>query len=779
VSTVTASGPMEQAARAARRGIAVFPLNGKLPLPGTRGFLDASSDPETVRAWVSRNPGGNYGIRTGQALPGGDYLAVLDIDPRNGGRASLAEWEHQHGPLPDTYTVATGGGGTHYYFTTSEPLACRTNVLPGVDLKADGGYVVGPGCIHPGDPKHDIPPGRRYEVERKAPIVPMPAALLELVRRTERAQSKRQNGTATGATTLSAELVQALARGKLAKLWEHGEHGGTDRSRSGCDAALAALLGTHGFEDADVEAALRAFPHGQVSETGDRRQIERLLGIAIEARARREATATAGTPEPPRPLVREIPPADPYPVAALGSLLSEAALAIQDRVQAPLAICAQSVLACATLAAQAHADVVLPTGARRPLSNFLLSVLETGGRKTAADNEAGDALRRRETELRTRYGPEHLAWRNQHDAWQAERRKILTTKNDNAAGRRGRLDALGPEPPAPLLPMLTCPEPTYEGLCKLLAVSLPSVGVFASEGAQFVGGHGMNPDNRLRTAAGLSHIWDGDPIRRVRAGDGASELPGRRVALHLMLQPGVASELLADPILADQGLLSRMLVTAPDSLAGTRLWREARAESTAALELYGARLLELLRAPLPLVGGIPNELSPRALPLSAGARRAWTEYADHIERQLAPDGALDTIRGLANKLPEHAARIAGVLTLVADLEAGAVTAERMEAGIELADHYAAEALRLYEVSRTDHRLRNADRLRLWLLHTWPEPLVSLPDIYQKGPNRIRSAADARPLVELIEQHGWLTRVEAGAEVAGVRRREAWAIQRPE
>jgi putative DNA primase/helicase len=60
--------------------------------------------------------------------------------------------------------------------------------------------------------------------------------------------------------------------------------------------------------------------------------------------------------------MREIPPADAFPVDALGGILGSAAHAIHDRVQAPLAICGQSVLAAASLAAQGHADVVLPIG---------------------------------------------------------------------------------------------------------------------------------------------------------------------------------------------------------------------------------------------------------------------------------------------------------------------------------------------------------------------------------------------------------------------------------
>jgi hypothetical protein len=53
--------------------------------------------------------------------------------------------------------------------------------------------------------------------------------------------------------------------------------------------------------------------------------------------------------------------------------------------------------------------------------------------------------------------------------------------------------------------------------------------------------HGMSDDAKLRTAAGLSFLWDGEPLNRMRAGDGAMVMPGRRLAIHLMAQPDVAA----------------------------------------------------------------------------------------------------------------------------------------------------------------------------------------------------------------------------------------------
>jgi hypothetical protein len=82
--------------------------------------------------------------------------------------------------------------------------------------------------------------------------------------------------------------------------------------------------------------------------------------------------------------------------------------------------------------------------------------------------------------------------------------------------------------------------------------------------------------------------YDGE-TRRVRSGDGAIMLRGRRLTVHLMVQPDVAGMMLNDRLLADQGLLSRFLITAPDSVAGLRPWHEPSPASEIALKRYDAR----------------------------------------------------------------------------------------------------------------------------------------------------------------------------------------------
>jgi hypothetical protein len=489
--------------------------------------------------------------------------------------------------------------------------------------------------------------------------------------------------------------------------------------------------------------------------------------------------------EKPRPLYRKLAPAEPFPVQALGSALAKAAVAIQARTQAPMALCAQSVLASATLAVQAHANIELPTGQNKPLSCYFLTIAGTGERKSTVDNLAIKAVQQREADLRDQDETDRKSWKDQNEIWEKERSDIIKEnprkKGDakiTAASRQADLDALGDQPKEPLAPIITCEEPTFEGLCRLLAIGQPSLGVFSAEGGQFIGGHGMSDENKLRTSAGLSNLWDGSPIKRVRSGDGSSTLPGRRVAMHLMAQPDVARRMLSDRVLADQGLLSRYLVVAPETAAGSRFFQEVTREVEIAINDFTARTLQILETPPDVKEGTLNELTPRIIKLSDQARAGWIGYSNQVEELLKPGMAYEPIVGLANKLAEHAGRLAAVLTLYDDLNASEVSAEAMANGIALANHYASEALRLFNSSMTDPDLVLAKMLFDWLCQKKLK-VVGLRNIYQNGPTNIRTANIARKIMAILEDHGWVSVKEDGETIDGVHQKEVWNVRIPQ
>jgi hypothetical protein len=306
--------------------------------------------------------------------------------------------------------------------------------------------------------------------------------------------------------------------------------------------------------------------------------------------------------------------------------------------------------------------------------------------------------------------------------------------------RKSQLAALGPEPEKPLEPLLMSGDLTLEGLAKAWPNLPPALGNFSADG------HAMNDDNRLRSAAILSELWDGKPIRRIRARDGVSILHGRRLAMHLMVQPNAAGVFMLNPVLRDQGLLSRVLVASVASKAGARLYREPDAKDDAAIRAYGARLLSILETSPPVEPGTRNVLAPRELPFSADAKAAWIMFHDHVESQCSEGGELADIRDFAAKSAEHAARIAGVLTLVEDLKANEIGLEAMACAIPLADWYVSEARRLQQAGRADLRLLRAKALLDWL-QSRPGCQATVREIMQFGPNATRDKAAAEEALE--------------------------------
>ncbi|MBT3367837.1 MAG: DNA primase [Nitrospina sp.] len=120
---------------------------GKHPMT-RNGVKDATTDRRKIKEWFRRWPDFNIGIRTGIESD----LIVLDVDPRNRGIESLEKLIAEYGKLPLTIKVKTGNG-FHFYFRypdLSKKFKCATNFAgyTGLDLKAQGGYVIAPPSNH-------------------------------------------------------------------------------------------------------------------------------------------------------------------------------------------------------------------------------------------------------------------------------------------------------------------------------------------------------------------------------------------------------------------------------------------------------------------------------------------------------------------------------------------------------------------------------------------------------------------------------------------------------
>jgi hypothetical protein len=190
-----------------------------------------------------------------------------------------------------------------------------------------------------------------------------------------------------------------------------------------------------------------------------------------------------------------------------------------------------------------------------------------------------------------------------------------------------------------------------------------------------------------------------------------------------------------------------------------RFYKDPEPEDEALIDAYQDRILSVLGVGWPLANGKANELSPRTLSLSAEATALWRQFFDHVEGQSGRGGELWLVRDFAAKAAEHAARIAGVLTITEDVHAREIGKGAMASAVTLADWYVAEALRLHQVSRTDARLLRAAALLEWLQGR-EEAETDFRDILRLGPGPVRTKAMAEEAVSILINYGWLIEVSA-------------------
>lgn len=457
--------------------------------------------------------------------------------------------------------------------------------------------------------------------------------------------------------------------------------------------------------------------------------------------------ATDGWPDDALPLQAELEASAPFPMEALPVVLADYGRVIQRCTQAPDALVGNSLLAAASLAVQPHANVVLPYGASVPTSLFIVSVAESGERKSAVDRLALHA---------------HATFEKvkSDEAREAITQFTKLKKQDKETAE------------IPREAVFLASDPTVEGLCKLLNAGLPSIGVFSAEGGRFLGGHGMSDETALRTAAGLSLFWDGSPVDRVRSGDGASKLFGRRVALHLMAQPRATFQWLSNPVLRDQGLFSRCLVAYPRSTAGTRMFRNEKAEESPAALAYVNRMTDLLGDTWPVNEFF--ELQPQHMAISSGARSLWIEQHDQIEAAINSD--LKPIRALASKAAEHIGRMAAVFTLIDNHGATTVSEEAMQRAALCGEFYLDEALRLAGVQPLHEKSDQAAMLWDWLCMRGKRH-ISLPELLQFGPAKLRKADAMRSVMDFLADHYMVRKVPGGmVEYNGKARQEGWEVR---
>jgi hypothetical protein len=131
------------------------------------GHKDATNDTSQIIKWFEEYPNANIGIRTGH------NFFVLDVDGSEG-EATLVRLQSELGTLSETLTTKTGDG--RHLYCQKPPEVQITNGTPrdwkNIDVRGDGGYVVGPGSLHSSGVEYTF-------VDSSKPIAPLPESWVQ------------------------------------------------------------------------------------------------------------------------------------------------------------------------------------------------------------------------------------------------------------------------------------------------------------------------------------------------------------------------------------------------------------------------------------------------------------------------------------------------------------------------------------------------------------------------------------------------------------------------
>jgi len=677
------------------------------------GALDASASEATVGVWWDEWPRANVGIATGEQ----SHLLLLDGDPRHGSVESLQRLERNHGRLPETWEVRTGGGGWHRYFRLpvgAPAIGCAGlgDAYPGLDVKGNGGYATAPPSLHLS--------GKRYAWAAAAGVmtpasepVDAPAFLLDLLARSAAPVARP--------ATLQTEELSADDGGRDWLDWALTRTGDGVGDLIGFELAQQLLIA----RVADVHAPLLDYaqratvnPRNPFTERDVTRWIKSAeksslvrQGTPAKAPARRASVymtapgANGHRPDPPpdTPTGDEDTQQDApspevstcaFPLHVLPMRMRTFIATVADAVGCPVDLVAVPALVAAGSAIGNAVELEVKPGWHERACLWALSIARSGDGKSPAHREAMRPLLLRQDTLFAIYRTALAEW--------------------HAAREEG--EKLGPKPVAEHVAIT---DSTLEALALALAGSPRGLVMPLDEAASWVlsfnqyraGGKGADRPHWLK-------IWAGEQTTIVRATRDPVHLPAPFVAVSGNMPPDKLSAL-ADVDGAEDGFIARILFSYPVPLPA----RASEQGISPDVRYDWAQVIgKLLRLTPTALGngqkGVP--MLPATAELTPEGRRVWQAWEQQLADEMNGETFPDALRACWSKFKGYTARLALIVNALAwacdepAVGAFSVHTGSVEGAVELAEYFKAHARRVYAFLHANEATREALGVLEWL-----------------------------------------------------------------
>ena len=432
-----------------------------------------------------------------------------------------------------------------------------------------------------------------------------------------------------------------------------------------------------------------------------------------------------------------------YPIYAFPVIARDAALEIHNNMGSPIPLIMVSMLGQMSLALQDKVDIRRMNGLVSPCSLFVLSIAESGERKTATDKPLIKPIRDFEESQTIAMKPEFDKYRAERSAWEEEKKGVqlairINAKNGEATDDLKQLlvELESKEPIEPKIPKMIYTDTTAGALQVGIAKRWRSVGIMSDEGALIFDSRAME------SLAIYNKLWDGDPLIVDRIARECLSIKNARLTISIAVQPKTLDKFLKNQgrLSRDNGFLSRFLIAYPYSTQGTRFINNQN-PSWQYVVSFQNRIAEILNTTKS--DAEQNSDARVTLNFTPEAQAKWIDFHNRVEYELSSGGYLFDIKDAGAKIADNVARVAGLFHCM-EGNHGDISLDTVTRAAQVCEWHLHEFKRLFGVQpELPLEVLDANELEAWLFKLcqrypgWTE--IGKNVIAQLGPSQLRTS----------------------------------------
>ncbi|SDM19744.1 Protein of unknown function [Franzmannia pantelleriensis] len=356
---------------------------------------------------------------------------------------------------------------------------------------------------------------------------------------------------------------------------------------------------------------------------------------------------------------------DHWPKYRESSLFWSASVEAAGEVQVPLEMAVMCALGAISVSCQGLVDVEMPIGHTVQTPLMLLTLAESGERKTTVQNlffRSISALNRASIQISNERLSQHSfdvdVWNVEEKALKIALTKAIKSSDATSIERaRERLNSIQKNKPIPPnLPRLIYDDTTPQALVYHLHEHSRYGCLLTSEANSIFSGLALQDLDKINT------LWDGGDVIVDRMTRPSFILSGARLTLSLMTQPSVIDRFLSKrgEEARGMGFLARFLVIKPGKMAGNRATRNLR--DLPHIDRFNQKSYELLTEP---DGITPTTFDPstekQLLRFTSEASELWKRYHQGIEDSIKDGGPYQYYSDHASKLMDNVTRMSALI----------------------------------------------------------------------------------------------------------------------